>query len=106
MKIERFEVPGLAQYSYVVSDNGEAAVIDAIRDVDRYMDYAASQGLKITTLVETHIHADFASGSIALAEATGAELALSAYDKGEHYRYAMPHRALQNGDGIEGGSVR
>jgi hydroxyacylglutathione hydrolase len=106
MKIERFEVPGLAQYSYVVSDNGEAAVIDAIRDVDRYMDYAASQGLKITTLVETHIHADFASGSITLAGATGAELALSAYDKGEHYRYAMPHRALQDGEGIEVGSVR
>jgi hydroxyacylglutathione hydrolase len=106
MKIERFEVPGLAQYSYVVSDNGEAVVIDAIRDVDRYTDYAASQGLKIANLVETHIHADFASGSIALAEATGAELALSAYDKGEHYRYAMPHRALQDGEGIEVGSVR
>jgi len=106
MKIERFEVPGLAQDSYVVSDEGQAAVVDAIRDVDRYIAYAAEQGLKITHVLETHIHADFAAGSTALAEATSAELALSAYDKGEHYRYAMPHRALQDGDGIEVGSVR
>lgn len=47
MKIERFEVPGLAQYSYVISDGGVAAVIDPSRDIDRYTDYAATQGLSI-----------------------------------------------------------
>ena len=105
MKIERFEVSGLAQYSYVVSNNGCAAVIDAIRDIDRYMDYAASQDLTIEHVLETHIHADFAAGSVALAEATGAELAVSAYDEGEQYQYAMPHRALRDGDSIQVGGL-
>jgi hydroxyacylglutathione hydrolase len=106
LRIERFEVSGLAQYSYVVSDGGVAAVIDPIRDVDRYLEYAKRMGLRITQVLETHIHADFAAGSVGLVEATGAELALSAYDEGERYRYAMPHRALADGDSIEVGSSR
>lgn len=106
MKIQRFEVPGLAQYSYVVSADGKAAVIDAIRDVDRYLEYAAQESLTITHVLETHIHADFAAGSTALADATFAELALSAYDKGEHYVYSMQHRAVSDNDTIEIGSVR
>jgi hydroxyacylglutathione hydrolase len=106
MKIERFEIAGLAQYSYVISDGGKAVVIDPIRDIDRYTLYAAQQGLQITHVLETHIHADFAAGSTALGAAAGAELALSAYDQGEHYRYAMAHRALRDGDVIEAGSVR
>jgi len=106
LKIKRFEVPGLAQYSYVVSDGGSAVVIDPIRDVDRYLAYAKSEGLRITHVVETHIHADFASGSLGLVEATGAELALSAYDDGELYRYAMLHRRLADGDSITVGSLR
>ncbi len=106
MKIERFEVPGLAQYSYVISAEGQTVVIDAIRDIDRYISYATRNDLKILHILETHIHADFAAGSTALAAATGAELALSAYDEGEHYRYSMPHRALRNGDEIQIGAVR
>ncbi len=106
MKIKRFEVPGLAQYSYVVSAGGKAAVIDAIRDIDRYVEYAAQENLIITHVFETHIHADFAAGSSALIKATGAELALSAYTKGEHFVYSMPHRSLFNGDKVEIGPVR
>lgn len=106
MKIERFEIPGLAQYSYMISAGGKAAVIDAIRDVDRYTEYASKEKLQITHVLETHIHADFAAGSIALCQIAGAELALSAYDKDEHYCYAMLHRPLRDGDTIEIGSVR
>jgi hydroxyacylglutathione hydrolase len=106
MKIERFEIPGLAQYSYLISSAGKAAVVDPIRDIDRYLDYAARHHLTITHVLETHIHADFASGSIALRDATGAELAFSAYDQGEHYRYAMPHRSLRDGDEIVLGNTR
>ena len=105
MKIERFEVPGLAQYSYVVSANGKAAVIDAIRDFDGYLRYAEENQLTITHVLETHIHADFAAGSKALAAATGAELALSAYDQDELYQYAMPHTHLRHGDDLQIGSV-
>lgn len=105
MKIERFEVEGLAQYSYVVSDGGEAVVVDAIRDVERYLTYAAREGLKITAVLETHIHADFAAGSCELIARTGATLAVSAYDAGERYVYAMPHRALREGDAVRVGNA-
>lgn len=106
MKIERFEIPGLAQYSYIVSAQDRAAVIDPIRDIERYLAYAAQHNLVITHVLETHIHADFASGAPALADAAGAQLALSAHDRGEQYQYAMPHRALRDGDIIEIGDVR
>jgi hydroxyacylglutathione hydrolase len=106
MKIDRFEIPGLAQYSYVISSAGEAAVIDPIRDVGRYVQYAAAHELKITHVLETHIHADFASGGTALSERTGAELSVSGHDEGEHYTYAMPHRRLCNGESILIGTVR
>ncbi|MGC1783462.1 MAG: MBL fold metallo-hydrolase [Acidobacteriaceae bacterium] len=106
MKIERFEIPGLAQYSYIVSADGQAAVVDPIRDIDRYTTYAAQQSLTITHVLETHIHADFASGAAALADATGAQLALSGHDSGQHYQYAMPHCALRDGDTIALGGIR
>jgi hydroxyacylglutathione hydrolase len=106
MKIERFEIPGLAQYSYIISSGGKAAVIDPIRDVDRYTAYTSAHKLTITHVLETHIHADFAAGSVTLAKGTGAELALSGHDKGEHYRYTMAHRALHDGQSIQIGAVR
>jgi hydroxyacylglutathione hydrolase len=106
MTIQRFEVPGLAQFSYIVEDSGEAIVIDPIRDITRYMDAAASSGWKIMHVVETHIHADYASGAKALAESTGAELAVSAHDKGERFQYSMPHRGLRDGDLVEVGEFQ
>ncbi|MEO6923464.1 MAG: MBL fold metallo-hydrolase, partial [Bryocella sp.] len=106
MTIQRFEMEGLAQYSYVVSDGGKAVVIDAARDIGVYVRYAAEHQLVITHVVETHIHADFSAGSKALAEATGAELALSGHDEGETYQYAMPHRRLMHGDTIQVGTAR
>ncbi len=103
MTIERFEVPGLAQYSYIISSEGRSVVVDPIRDTDRYLRFLEERGLTLSSIVETHIHADFASGARALAEATGAELALSGYDEGEHYQYGMPHRRLRTGDNVRVG---
>src|SRR6185312_6913468 len=100
MKIERFEVPGLAQYSYAISSNGKAIVIDPIRDADCYVDYARKSFLSITHVLETHIHADFASGATALAAATGAELWLSGHDTGEDYQYRFPHHAFRDGESL------
>jgi hydroxyacylglutathione hydrolase len=54
MKIKQFEVAGLAQYSYVVSSEGKAVVIDPMRDFDRYTEYARKQGLTIKYVTETH----------------------------------------------------
>lgn len=95
---ERFDVPGLSQYSYIVGDGGVVAVIDPKRDIDTYLDYADSRSLRIAYVLETHIHADFASGARALAESSGAELSLSGYDEGETYSYAFAHRKLRDGD--------
>jgi hydroxyacylglutathione hydrolase len=105
MKIKQFEVAGLAQYSYVISSAGDAIVIDPMRDFDRYTEYAAKEGLAIKYVTETHIHADFASGAIALAKAVDAELALSSYDQ-EPYRYSMEHRALRDSDVLQVGRLR
>ena len=106
MTIDRFEVQGLAQYSYIISSQGRSVVVDPIRDTDRYLRFLEERGLTLSSIVETHIHADFASGARALAEATGAELALSGYDEGEHYQYGMPHRPLRTGDSVKVGTVR
>jgi len=106
MTIERFEVPGLAQFSYMVEDSGEAVVIDPMRDIARYLDAAAAKGWKITHVVETHIHADYASGAKALAERTGAELAVSGHEEGERFQYIMPHRALRDGDVVQAGRAQ
>ncbi len=81
------------------------AVIDPKRDVDTYLDYADSNGLRIAYVLETHIHADYASGARALAEASGAELCLSGYDEGETYEYAFDHRKLKGGDELALGEL-
>jgi hydroxyacylglutathione hydrolase len=106
MKFQRFEVPGLAHYSYLIGCQGEAAVIDPKRDFDTYLDYAAANDLRITRILETHIHADYASGALELARATGAELWLSNYDRGEDFEYQFPHRDFSNGQDFRMGDVR
>lgn len=72
MAIERIESPGLAHYSYLVSDDIDAVVIDPRRDVDVYLDRLAARRLRLVAVLETHRHEDFASGAAELARATGA----------------------------------
>jgi hydroxyacylglutathione hydrolase len=105
---ERIEDKGLAQFSYIVGCEGAGAVavVDPRRDVDVYLEFARTRRLRITHVLETHIHADFASGGVELAAAAGAELAVSAYDRGEQYETAFAHRALTHGETIEIGRVR
>jgi hydroxyacylglutathione hydrolase len=74
--------------------------------VDVYLDHAGSKGLRIDRVLETHIHADFASGARELAERAGAELCVSGHDEGERYQAAFAHRDLHDGDVLELGSVR
>ncbi len=98
LKMERFEVPGLAHYSYVLWSGGQAAVVDPKRDFDTYVDFARTRDLKITHILETHIHADYASGAKELAGETGAELWLSPYDRGEDFDVQFPHHEFADGD--------
>ncbi len=71
--------PHLAQYAYVIGcqKTGEAVVIDPLRDIAQYQNIAAAEGLKLSAVAETHIHADFVSGARELA-AQGADVYVSA----------------------------
>lgn len=106
MIIQRFEVPGLAHYSYLIASEGAAVVIDPHRDTSVYREFAHVKGLSIAHVLETHIHADYASGAPALAELSGAKLWLSAYDAGEQFKYQMPHALLTDGDEVTFGKLR
>ena len=106
MKIHRVEAPGLAHYSYVLSSQGRCAVIDPKRDVDTYLEYAHANHLEITHVLETHIHADYASGARELSERTGAELRLSGHDKNELFEYAFPHSEFHDGESVAIGDAR
>ena len=72
MFIQQFLVPGLAHSSYLLGGAATCAVIDPRRDVGIYLDAAAAMGMKITHILQTHLHADFVSGHLDLAAATGA----------------------------------
>jgi glyoxylase-like metal-dependent hydrolase (beta-lactamase superfamily II) len=72
MFIQQFFVPGLAHSSYLLGGAATCAIIDPRRDVEIYRETAASMGMRITHILQTHLHADFISGHLDLAEATGA----------------------------------
>ncbi len=74
MKIEQLYTNCLAQGAYYIEHNGEAAVIDPLREVDQYIELAESHGAKIKFVFETHFHADFVSGHVTLSEKTGAPI--------------------------------
>lgn len=96
----------LAQASYIIGcqAKGEAIVIDPKRDVDTYLEIAAQNNLKITKVTETHIHADFLSGSRELVALTGAELLLSD-EGGVDWQYEFAHTGLKHGDVITLGNL-
>jgi glyoxylase-like metal-dependent hydrolase (beta-lactamase superfamily II)/rhodanese-related sulfurtransferase len=74
MQIIPFFVKGIAHSSYILAGKQNCAVIDPQRDTDIYRAEAKSRGLRITHILETHLHADFVSGHIDLADATGAKI--------------------------------
>ena len=74
MYVQQFFVEGLAQSSYILGGNQTCAVIDPKRDVDDYIKVAKAMGLKITHILETHLHADFISGHLDLKKLTGAKI--------------------------------
>ncbi len=102
----------LAQASYLIGcqASGEALVVDPRRDADTFVALAARHGLHIAHVTETHIHADFESGSRELAARTGARLHLSD-EGGPGWRYGADmvsagFRPLRDGDVIQVGNVR
>ena len=74
MEIKQLYTSCLSEAAYFISSDGEAAVIDPLRDVDSYLEMAKERGVKIKYIFETHFHADFVSGHLDLAKATGAPI--------------------------------
>ena len=72
--IEQIYTKCLAQGSYFIESDGEAAVIDPLRETDPYISRAKERGIKIKYIFETHFHADFVSGHLDLAQKTGATI--------------------------------
>src|SRR5690554_88970 len=74
MKIEQIYTGCLAQGAYYITSNGEAAIIDPLREIQPYLERLEKDGVKLKYIFETHFHADFVSGHIDLAKATGADI--------------------------------
>ena len=102
MKFTQYYLDCLSQASYLIGDEatGRAVVVDPRRDVGEYLADAEAAGLKIELVIETHFHADFLSGHLELAEATGAEIAFSSIASPE-----FSTRKLEDGERIELGDV-
>ncbi|MGC9434880.1 MAG: MBL fold metallo-hydrolase [Methanomicrobiales archaeon] len=93
MLVRHFFIPGIAHSSYLLGGDQICAIIDPARDIDRYLEAADEEGLAITHILETHLHADFVSGHMDLAEATGADIYAPA-----HGTCAFPHNPVAGGD--------
>jgi len=74
MKIEQIYTGCLAQGAYYIESNGEAAIIDPLRETDPYLKKAEADQAKIKFIFETHFHADFVSGHLTLSKQTGAPI--------------------------------
>lgn len=111
MLVRRFYDDRLAQASFLIGcqQTGEAIVIDPARNVAPYIDAARQEGVRITQVTETHIHADFMSGTRELAAATGCRVLLSG-EGGPDWQYGFAATdgavLLHDGDVIALGNVR
>ncbi|MCO6466460.1 MAG: MBL fold metallo-hydrolase [Bradyrhizobiaceae bacterium] len=99
--------PGLAHASYMIGcqKTGECLVIDAKRDVDTYLEIAKAERLRITHLTETHIHADFLSGTRELNALTSAPMYLSD-EGGPDWQYEFDHIGLRDNQVFMVGNIK
>jgi len=98
MEIKQLYTNCLSEAAYFIASEGEAAVIDPLRDIDVYIQMAAERGVKIKYIFETHFHADFVSGHIDLSKKTGAPII---YGPGAKTGFAM-HEAKDGEEFIVG----
>ena len=100
MNIIQFEDKFLAHYAYALISEGEIALVDPARNPQPYYDLAEREGAKITTIIETHPHADFVSSHKEIAEKTGAKIYVSKL-LGAEYK----HHSFDEGDTIKVGKT-
>ncbi len=80
MNVSIIETTGLGDRSYLVTEGDIAVVVDPQRDIDRVLDLAREHGVRITHVLETHIHNDYVTGGLELARVAGAEYVVPAGD--------------------------
>lgn len=93
MLLKTFFVPHIAHSSYLLAGHESCAVIDPQREIDAYLEVAKEHGVRITHVLQTHLHADFVSGHLDLAEATGATVYAPA-----SAACVFPHVGVAEGD--------
>jgi len=94
MIFQQYELSCLSLFSYLIGDEttGRAVVVDPQRDISQYVADAAELGLTIERVLETHFHADFLSGHLELAAATGAVISYGDEARADFPIDAMAHR--------------
>jgi glyoxylase-like metal-dependent hydrolase (beta-lactamase superfamily II)/rhodanese-related sulfurtransferase len=104
MLLEQYYLGCLSHASYLIGDtsSGRAVVVDPQRDVSRYLADAEASGLRIERVIETHFHADFVSGHLELAAATGAVIS---YGDAAAGRAEFPMEPLADGQTLDLGEV-
>jgi hydroxyacylglutathione hydrolase len=102
MYLRQYVIEGLGHLSALVADevSGQAVVVDPRRDVDAYLDEAVSRGLRITHVVETHLHNDFVSGARELAALSGATHAI-----GVGAELEFGHHGVRDGETVDAGAL-
>ena len=96
MIVQQFFVSGIAHSSYLLGGTKTCAIVDPQRDIQVYLDAAADLEMKITHILETHLHADFISGHLDLADVTGAQIVAPA-----SANCRFDHVGVREGDLIE-----
>jgi hydroxyacylglutathione hydrolase len=96
MLLKHFFLGKIAHSSYILAGKNSCAVIDPQRDVDFYINEARALGVDITHILQTHLHADFVSGHMDLAEKTGAKIYVA-----KSAKCTFDHVALAEGDTVE-----
>jgi hydroxyacylglutathione hydrolase len=101
MKIEQMYTNCLAEAAYYIESDGEAAIIDPIRETEPYITKAKERGVKIKYVFETHFHADFVSGHIDLAKESGAQIVF-----GPNAETAYPVHHAKDGETLHVGKLQ
>jgi hydroxyacylglutathione hydrolase len=103
MELRQFVIEGLGHISALVADPsaGVAAVVDPRRDVDIYLEHARTHDVRITHVLETHLHNDYVSGAAELAAVTGATHLI-----GVGAELRTPHQGVRDEDRVEVGGIR
>jgi hydroxyacylglutathione hydrolase len=101
IEVLTIETPSLGDRSYLATDGEVAVVVDPQRDLDRVLAVVEDRGLRLTHVLETHVHNDYVTGGAALAQRTGAAYVLAADEE-----VAVPTSGVRDGDELTTGRLR